>query len=112
MSYIFYTCNFHVYITARLTEEKSLFTYGGNLNRKKRQDSGSNFECTSFDNCGDHSIVGVDIESLNFTDEQRAFCKNNLPCLYDLEVTGDEVLANITRMASENAARMQLSISE
>lgn len=70
----------------------------------KRQIPGPNFECTSFDNCGDHSFVGVSPDSLNFTDAQIEFCNGEKTCLYDLAVTGDEELAGNTRMVAEQVA--------
>ena len=86
---------------------------GGSIgHRQRRQLSGPDFECTSFDNCGDHSFVGVAFEDLTFTDEQRAMCKNDEACLYDLVVTGDEDFAAATLEASEESTRIEGLISE
>ena len=78
---------------------------------KKRQIDGPNFECTSFDNCGDHNFVGVTFEDLTFTDEQRAMCNNDETCLFDLAVTGDEEIAVATLEASEENQMVQGIIS-
>ena len=79
---------------------------------KKRQTDGPDFECTSFDNCGNHSFVGVTFEDLTFTDEQRAMCNNDTACLFDLGVTGDEQFANTTLEASEENMAVQQLISK
>ena len=91
-----------------------MFAYGYIINnRKKRQQpDDSLFECTSFDNCGNSSIPPVTLEELTFTDEQRAICKNNDECLFDLAVTGDEDLATVTLEASEEDVRLQKILSE
>ena len=81
-------------------------------NLKKRQISGPDFVCTSFDNCGDHNFVGVAFENLTFTEEQRVMCKNDRSCLYDLVVTGDEEYAATTLEASEENTRVQEIISK
>ena len=78
----------------------------------KRQIDGPDFECTSFDNCGNHSFVGVTFEDLTFTDEQRAMCNNDTACLFDLGVTGDEQFANTTLEASEENMAVQAIISK
>ena len=93
-----------------MTQDSTLFTYGVLGGRKKRQTP--SFECTSFDNCGDHSIVAMAFEDLNFSEEERAFCNNDSSCLYDLQVTGDEEVARLTQISSENSARMLASLSE
>ena len=100
-----------VYIFAvRLTQELTMFTYG---DRRKRQlATVSEFDCTSFDNCGDHSIVGPAPEDMVFTDEQRDFCQDDESCLYDLEVTGDKEMANLTRSASFDSSLQQAALSE
>lgn len=89
-----------------------MFTYGGNFDRKRRQVDDLDFECTSFDNCGDHSFVGVTFEDLNFTEAQMAMCNNDETCLFDLAVTGDEGFANTTLESSEEDMRIQEAISE
>ena len=90
-----------------------MFTYGGSFGRKKRQlDESLEFECTSFDNCGNHSFVGVSFEDLNFTEEQMDTCNNDETCLFDLVVTGDEEFANITLESSEEDIRVQEIISK
>lgn len=103
MSIIILLCTHAV----RVIAEETLFTYSVNPGRKKRQIPGSEFECTSFENCGDHSFVGVEFSDLNITDEHRAFCNNDTTCIYDLIVTGDEEVAEITREASENNTMLQ-----
>lgn len=96
-----------------LTTDQSLFHYGGGVvGRKKRQIEGPEFECTSFENCGDHSFEGLTLDDLVITDEQRAFCKNDESCLYDLAITGEDELAMATLEASENSTRLQKLISE
>ena len=79
---------------------------------KKRQINGPDFECTSFDNCGDHSFVGVTVENLTFTDEQRVMCNNDETCLFDLAVTGNEEIAVATLEASEENQMVQGIISK
>lgn len=69
-------------------------------------------ECTSFDNCGDHSFVGVAFEDLNVTDEQRAFCDGDQSCIFDLAVTGDEEIAASSHNSSIDDAMLQQAISE
>ena len=82
------------------------------LGRQKRQVRGPEFVCTSFDNCGDHSFVGIAFEDLNITEDQRVLCNNDTSCLYDLAVTGDEEFANTTLEASEEDKRTQAIISK
>ena len=93
-----------------------MFTYGRSLifgSRKKRQvEESPEFECTSFDNCGNHSFVGVSFEDLTFTDDQRDMCNNDETCLFDLAVTGDEEFANTTLESSEEDNRVQELISK
>ena len=90
-----------------------MFTYGENFDRKRRQaDDNLEFECTSFDNCGNHSFVGVSFEDLTFTEEQIDMCNNDEICLFDLVVTGDEEFANTTLESSEEDKKIQEAISE
>ena len=89
-----------------------LVTYTVNHILNRRQIDGPDFVCTSFDNCGNHSFVGVTFEDLTFTDEQRAMCNNDTACLYDLGVTGDEAFANTTLEASEENTRIQGILSK
>ena len=90
-----------------------MFTYGSiEVGRKKRQIDGPQFECTSFDNCGNHSFVGVSFEDLTFTEEQMAMCNNDEICLFDLVVTGDEEFAAETLKSSEEDRRVQEIISK
>ena len=96
-----------------LTENDTLFTYGDSFNKKRRQaDDGPQFECTSFDDCGDHSFVGVSFEDLTFTEEQIDLCNNDESCLFDLAVTGDEEFANTTLESSEEDKKIQEAISK
>ena len=101
-------------ITDRITQTRTMFTYGGNFGRKRRQvlDESLEFECTSFDNCGNHSFVGVSFEDLTFTEEQMDMCNNDETCLFDFAVTGDEEFAMTTLENSEEDARVQEIISE
>ena len=89
--------------------DEMYYAYDG---RKRRQIEGPDFECTSFDNCGDHSFVGVTFESLDITDEQRAMCDNDQGCLFDLAVTGDDDFAATTLEASEENEQVQQLISK
>ena len=82
------------------------------VSMRKRQIEGPDFVCTSFDNCGDHNFVGVTLEELNFTQEQRDMCNNDDSCLFDLAVTGDEEFANTTLEASEENTKVQELISK
>ena len=98
-----------------LTEDQSLFTYGDTFNRKRRQvdlDDDLQFECTSFDDCGNHSFVGVTFEDLTFTEEQMDMCNNDETCLFDFAVTGDEEFATTTLESSEEDRTTQAAISE
>ena len=88
-----------------------MFTYG-DISRKKRQIDGPQFECTSFENCGNHSFVGVRFEDLTFTEEQMTMCNNDKTCLFDLVVTGDEEFAVETLRSSEEDSRVQEIISK
>ena len=100
-------------INFMLSDERPLnYTYEENNILKKRQIDGPDFVCTSFDNCGDHNFVGVTLEDLTFTEEQRAMCNNDETCLFDLVVTGDEGFANTTLEASEESTRVQDIISK
>ena len=87
------------------------YTYEEKNVLKKRQIEGPEFVCTSFDNCGDHNFVGVTLEDLTFTEEQRVMCNNDDTCLYDLAVTGEEEFATVTLEASEENTRVQDVIS-
>ena len=82
------------------------------VTREKRQIDGPEFVCTSFENCGDHSFVGVTLEELNFTQEQIEMCEGDDSCLFDLAVTGDEEFAVTTLEASEENTRVQEIISK
>lgn len=94
----------------RITAAESLFYYGSLFGRKKRQ-AEPDF-CTSFNNCGNHSFEAVAIEDLTFTDEQKDFCQNDPTCLYDLEITGDEELAELSMETSDNTTRQKEVLSE
>ena len=90
---------------------QTLFAYEI-MGRKKRQIDGPQFECTSFENCGNHSFEGVRFEDLNFTEEQMVMCNNNEACLYDLVVTGDEEFAAETLRSSEEFKSVREIISK
>ncbi len=100
-------------ISDRIRESESLFTYAPveSSGRKRRQTS-NDFECTSFDNCGDHSFVGVSFEDLDINQTHREFCKNDEFCIYDLIVTEDYEFTNTTLMSSEEDQMIQAAISE
>ncbi len=90
-----------------------MFFYGNSLGRRRRQvDDGPQFECTSFDNCGNHSFVGVSFEDLTFNEEQMTTCNNDETCLFDLAVTGDEEFAITSMESSEEDRRVQAIISK
>lgn len=89
-----------------------MFTYGTMFGRKKRQIEGPDFECTSFENCGNHSFVGVEFSDLDITDEQIDFCNNDTTCIFDLAVTGDEELADVSKESNENSTILQTIISK
>lgn len=86
-----------------ILQSQSLFVTGIASGRKKRQDSNSNSSIT------DPAPL---FEELNFTDAQREICNNIMACLYDLAVTGDLEVANISRETSENTTILQALISE
>lgn len=82
----------------------SRFQLPGSNGRKKRQtpDPDSQFECTSIDSCG----------NFTFTEDEIAMCDNDLSCLIDLAVTGDERIAIATRESGEKIQRVQAIQSE
>ena len=100
-----FTIIIYIFSGAVILDEK-------NASRNKRQIDGPDFVCTSFDNCGDHSFVGVTLEELSFTQEQRDMCNNDDACLFDLAVTGDEEFANTTLEASVENTKVQQLISK
>ena len=90
-----------LYLKVRITQ--TLFIYGNQFGRRKRQlGGGPDFECTSFDNCGNRSFVGLSFDDLNITDSQREFCNNDTTCLYDLAITGDQEIARTSMIFAEN----------
>ena len=91
-----------------MAAEDSLFTYFGG--RKKRQIAGPEFECTSFDNCGDHSFEGLTFDMLNVTEEHNEFCNGDRTCIYDLILTGEEEFAATTLQAAEESDMIQALI--
>ena len=105
-------CIFYALSDRILNESQSLFIYNGSMGRKKRQIDGPQSECTSFDNCGNQSFVGVRFEDLTFTEEQMVMCNNDEACLYDLVVTGDEAFAAETLRSREEDRRVQEIISK
>jgi hypothetical protein len=94
--------NLYEFFADEITDSlQSLFR---NFGRKKRQIPDS--ECTS----GDCSAPTF--EELNFTDAQRQMCNNMSVCLYDLAITGDSEVADISRETNENTTILQNVVSK
>lgn len=85
----------------RIIQHQSLFINQGNVGVKKRQ----------VPDFGNSSFSVPTFEELNFTDAQRQICNNVRACLYDLAITGDLVVANVSRETSETTTRLQETIS-
>lgn len=83
----------------RINPNQSLFTNEINAGRQKRQVPGPGFENSSF--------TAPSFEDLTFTDAQRRICNNMRACLYDLAITGDLEVADVSRETSENTTRLQ-----
>ena len=84
-------------------EEESFFYYPGNNQSRKRQTGGT---YTDYQN---PSFVPIFLDELNFTDDQRTTCENNLQCLFDLAVTGETEFA-MTTLEQEKIANSTIEI--
>lgn len=73
---------------------------------KKRRSADTEFQCTSFDDCGDHSFRAIEFVDLNISNIIRDFCGNVLSCQYDLAVTGDMEVAGLTKQADVEITRI------
>ena len=69
----------------KVSEEESFFYYAGQ--GRKRQ-AGGTYE--DFQNL---NFVPIFSDELNFTEEQRVLCEDNLQCLFDLAVTEETTFA-------------------
>lgn len=74
----------------QVTEFESLFYYPGESQRKKRQAGGT------YDDFQNINFVPIFTDELNFTDEQRVVCEDNLQCLFDLAITEETEFAMTT----------------
>lgn len=87
--------------TGQATEAESLFYYAGN--RRKRQVGGT------YEDFQNLNFVPIFLDELNFTDNQRMICENNLQCLFDLAVTGEMEFAMNT-LEQEKVANTTVQI--
>ena len=94
-------------------QASSLFTYGGNFGRRKRQippDPAT--ECTTFESCSGVPFTGQTFEDLTFTEAQRERCNNVRTCLYDLAITNNDEVAGLSRDLSVNSSIVQQTLSK
>lgn len=101
------------FVTVVISQAESLFHYG-NLpmsGRKRRQTSDPASSCTSFQNCAYTPYAGPTFEDFNFTEAQRALCNNIRECLFDLAITGNDDIADLSRETSENSTAVQMALS-
>ena len=82
------------------TQTESLFYY---TSSRKRQTDGS------YEDFQNLNFVPVFLDELNFTNDQRVLCENNLQCLFDLAVTEDETFA-VNTLEQEKIANATVEI--
>lgn len=85
------------------TEAESLFYYAGNSQSRKRQVEGS------YNDFQNPAFVPIFLDELNFTNDQREICENNLQCLFDLAVTEETDFAMKT-LEQEKVANTTVEI--
>lgn len=100
---------YKVFLADIVAPTESLFYFNDAPGQTKRQ--APDFACTSFETCGDPSFRAPRFEELNTTQEQRDYCNNDSSCIYDLVLTGDMEVAELTLETSENDTRLQTIIS-
>ena len=95
-----------VVFSGRIGQEQSMFEIHRPPDRKRRQVSGPSLDFIFPDPPQPFSV-----DSLNYTDEQREFCKNITECMFDLLFTEDKAIAANTMDASVESTRQEIELS-
>ncbi len=93
--------------TGSVAAGDSMFAIKRPIGRRRRQVSEPSLDFIFPDPPAPFSI-----DNLNYTDEQREFCNNDVQCMFDLLFTGDTQVAMTTMNVNEEGTRQAKELSK